>query len=55
MLIRNKDSLLERLFRITGFDITLCPVCKTGKLLKIAELPKIRSPTNFYTMIQNIC
>jgi hypothetical protein len=54
-LIRNKESLLERLFRITGFDITLCPVCKTGKLHRIAELPKIRSPTNFYAMIHNIC
>jgi hypothetical protein len=54
-LVRNKETILERLLRVTGLDVTLCPVCKTGKLHRIAELPKIRSPTNFYTMILNIC
>lgn len=54
-LIRNKETVLERLMRITGFDVTLCPVCKTGKLHRMAELPKIRSPTNFYALINNIC
>jgi hypothetical protein len=54
-LLRDKEAFLERLFRVTGFDITLCPVCKTGKLHRIAELPKIRSPTNFYALINNIC
>jgi len=54
-LVRNKETILERLLRVTGLDVTLCPVCKTGKLHRIAELPKIRSPTNFYAMIYNIC
>ena len=53
-LIRSKETTMERLFRITGFDVTLCPICKTGKLHRIAELPKIRSPTNFYTLVHNI-
>ena len=54
-LVRSKETILERLLRVTGLDITLCPVCKTGKLHRIAELPKIRSPTNFYTMVHNFC
>jgi hypothetical protein len=54
-LVRNKESLPERLIRVTGLDVTLCPVCKTGKLHRIAELPKIRAPSNFYAIIHNIC
>lgn len=54
-LLRNNETLLERLLRVTGLDVTLCPVCKTGKLHRIAELPRVRSPTNFYAMIYNIC
>ena len=53
-LLRDKESWLERLTRVTGFDVTLCPICKTGKLHRIAELPKIRSPTNFYATVLNI-
>jgi len=54
-LIRAKESGTERLLRVTGIDITLCPICKTGKLHRIAEIPKIRSPTNFYASILSIC
>lgn len=54
-LLRNKESFLERLFRVTGVDITLCPVCKSGKLHRIAELPKIRAPSTFYSLIYNYC
>jgi len=54
-LLRNKESILERLLRVTGFDVSCCQVCKKGKLHKIAELPKIRSPTNFYASISTIC
>jgi hypothetical protein len=50
-LLRDNESAIERLFRLTGIDITLCPICKTGKLHKIAEIPKIRSPTNFYALV----
>ena len=47
-LLNKKESHAERLIRVTGFDFNLCPACKSGKLHIIAELPKIRSPTNFY-------
>jgi len=52
-LVRAKETLPERLLRITGFDITLCPVCKRGKLYKISELPKIRSPASLYAILCN--
>jgi hypothetical protein len=54
-LLRANETSLERILRVTGFDVTLCPVCKTGKLHRIAELPKVRSPSNFYAMARNIC
>jgi hypothetical protein len=53
-LLLNKESRMERLIRVTGFDVTLCPLCKSGKLHSIAELPKIRSPTSFYATVLNI-
>jgi hypothetical protein len=52
-LVRNKETWLERILRVTGLDFTLCPVCKTGKLHRIAELPMVRAPTNFYAMNLN--
>jgi hypothetical protein len=52
-LVRNKETWLERILRVTGLDFTLCPVCKTGKLHRIAELPMVRAPTNFYAMSLN--
>jgi hypothetical protein len=53
-MLRQKETYLERLFRVTGFDFTKCPVCKKGKLIRISELPRIRSPDNFYRVIRNI-
>jgi hypothetical protein len=54
-LTRDKETALERLLRVTGLDVTLCPVCKTGKLHRIAELPRVRSPSSFYAIIHNFC
>jgi hypothetical protein len=53
-LLRDNESMLDRLTRVTGLDVSLCPVCKAGKLHRIAELPKIRSPTGFYDSVFNI-
>ena len=39
------ETNAERLERITGFNPCTCPVCKTGKLQKIREIPRVRSPT----------
>ena len=53
-ILRDRESYLKRLVRVTGCDFTICPVCKKGKLHRIAELPKIRSPANFYASVLNI-
>ena len=34
----------ERIKRLTGFDSSICPVCKKGKMINIREMPRIRSP-----------
>lgn len=39
-----KETKLQRLERLTGVNPCLCPVCKTGKMVRIKELPRIRSP-----------
>jgi hypothetical protein len=38
----------ERLERLTGINPCKCPVCKTGHMLTIRELPRIRSPAGFF-------
>jgi hypothetical protein len=49
-LIKRKqppETKVERFTRLTGVNPCLCPVCKTGKMLVIRELPRIRSPALF--------
>lgn len=53
-IIRQKEDYLDRLFRVIGFDFTICPVCKHGKLVRFNELPRVRSPVNFYSSISSI-
>ena len=38
------ESNVERLERLTGINPCLCSACKTGKMIVIRELPRIRSP-----------
>ena len=42
-----KETVQERLYRLTGFDVYQCPVCKKGRMHTIRELPRIRSPGGF--------
>jgi len=42
-----KESVHERLKRLTGFDMFLCPFCKKGQMHTIEILPRIRSPGKF--------
>jgi len=42
-----KETAQERLFRLTGFDVCQCPVCKKGRMRIIRELPRIRSPDGY--------
>ena len=43
-LERAKETKIERIKRLTGFDIGLCPCCKKGRMHIKKELPRIRSP-----------
>jgi hypothetical protein len=38
------ETNLQQLERLTGINPCLCPVCKTGRMITIRELPRIRSP-----------
>lgn len=40
-----KETSQERIKRLTGFDIGLCPKCKKGRMIILRELPRIRSPS----------
>ena len=49
-LIKQKEppeTNQERFKRLTGVDPCQCPVCKTGRMVRVRELPKIRSPVCF--------
>ena len=41
---KSKESTLERFERITGINPCSCEVCKSGKMIIIRKLPRIRSP-----------
>jgi len=41
------ETNVERFARLTGVNPCLCPVCKTGRMVTIRELPRIRSPAAF--------
>lgn len=43
------ETNLERLKKLTGVDPCLCPVCKTGRMVIVRQLPRIRSPSPFYS------
>ena len=38
------ETNLERFERLTGINPCLCPMCKTGRMVTVRELPRIRSP-----------
>lgn len=42
--LSDNETAQECLKRVMGIDLSLCPVCKKGRMVKIRELPKIRSP-----------
>ena len=39
------ETNVERFARLTGVNPCICPACKTGRMVIIRELPRIRSPT----------
>ncbi len=43
-LEESNETKLERIRRLTGFDISLCPCCRQGYMHVKKEMPRIRSP-----------
>jgi len=41
------ETTLQRFERLTGVNPCQCPVCKTGRMVVVRELPRIRSPVGF--------
>ena len=39
------ETAVQRIKRLTGFDIGKCPKCKNGRMHKTREFPRIRSPS----------
>jgi len=52
---RKKETACETLKRLTGIDVSICPVCKTGTMILVRELPRIRSPGNHLPSLLNAC
>lgn len=44
------ETSMERLERLTGINPSRCPVCKTGRMVTIRTLPRIRSPGGMTAM-----
>lgn len=42
------ENIQQRLKRLTGFDMCICPVCKKGKMQVVEVIPRIRSPVKSF-------
>jgi len=50
-----KETTADRIKRLTGFDVCLCPFCKKGTMRIVEVVTRIRSPTNsdaFFSSLQ---
>jgi len=41
---KKEETTAERIRRLTGIDVEMCPVCKKGKMHITRDMPRIRSP-----------
>jgi hypothetical protein len=41
---KKEETSAERIKRLTGFDMGLCPVCNKGRMRVVRGIPRIRSP-----------
>jgi len=48
---KENETTVERIKRLTGFDIGKCPKCKIGRMHIVRELPRIRSPSRPSTAV----
>ena len=46
---QSPETNVERFARLTGVNPCLCPVCKTGRMVTIRELPRVRSPATVFS------
>lgn len=44
MVIKPRETTVQRIQRLMGVDVSLCPYCKTGWLVPAGIIPRIRSP-----------
>jgi len=40
LLEKSNETVVEMMLRLTGIDVTSCPECKKGRMIKIRALPK---------------
>jgi hypothetical protein len=45
MVIQQVETVVERINRLTGVDVTRCPSCRKGQLILVDVIPRSRSPT----------
>jgi len=43
------ETKLQRFERLTGVNPCQCPVCKTGRMVIVRDLPRIRAPDCFFS------
>ena len=48
------ETKQQRFERLTGFNLCLCQAYKTGRMITVRELPRIRSPGLSFLSFQNI-
>jgi len=54
-ILQLTETKLQRIARLTGFDPCKCSKCKTGNMIPLEILPRIRSPDNvFYPKTTNL-
>jgi hypothetical protein len=48
--VKPKETSLQQLKRLIGFDVFRCPFRKKGTMHPVEELPRGRSPDRFYAL-----
>ena len=48
MVIQPEETTLERIRRVMGIDVLLCPTCHRGSLVVAGIIPRVRSPAFYH-------
>jgi hypothetical protein len=46
-----KKTPEQRVFLLTGQDLTLCPICQRGTMVLVLEIPPLRRRTTALTLL----